>query len=113
MRLLRLAALAALVAVVALAPADSPAIDPAPAPRPTGRAEAAAAEYVKKDSRADTIRATLASHGLPNLEGKWYYAGPFDNTEGAGFDFVYPPEKSVDLKANYAGRAGARSAGRS
>ena len=50
-------------------------------------------EYINKGNRADSVRATLASHGLPNLEGKWYYAGPFDNTERAGFDFAYPPEK--------------------
>ena len=34
-----------------------------------------------KGNRSETVRATLASHGLPTLEGKWYYAGPFDNTE--------------------------------
>lgn len=61
-------------------------------------------EYVKKGSRVDTIRATLASFGKPNLEGKWYYAGPFDNTDGAGFDTAFPPEKGVDLKATYVGK---------
>ncbi|MBA4191394.1 MAG: hypothetical protein C0467_25725 [Planctomycetaceae bacterium] len=63
-------------------------------------------EYVNKGSRAETIRATLASHGLPNLEGKWYYAGPFDNNGGEAFETAYPPEKSVDLKATYAGKGG-------
>jgi hypothetical protein len=63
-------------------------------------------EYVKKDSRAETVRATLASHGLPTLGGKWYSAGPFDNTDGAGFDTAYPPEKGVDLTATYAGKRG-------
>ncbi|HEX4613950.1 MAG TPA: hypothetical protein VH092_37560 [Urbifossiella sp.] len=65
-------------------------------------------EYVKKASRADTVRATLASHKLPSLEGKWYYAGPFDNTDRAGFDAAYGPEKgNVDLKAAYPGKGGA------
>ena len=93
---MRLARLSPLVALVALAPlAAQPAKDPP-------------GEYVKKGTRADTVRATLASHGLPNLEGKWHYAGPFDNAEGAGFDFAYPPEKGVDLKATYPGKRGRR-----
>ncbi|MGD0898580.1 MAG: VCBS repeat-containing protein [Thermoguttaceae bacterium] len=39
----------------------------------------------------------------PNL-GPWYYAGPFDNTSGQGFDTAYPPEKEVDLQAEYVGK---------
>ena len=34
-----------------------------PAQPPTG-------EYVKKATRTETVKATLASHGLPNLAGK-------------------------------------------
>ena len=64
-------------------------------------------EYVNKGNRADSVRATLATYALPTLEGKWYYAGPFDNTDKAGFDFAYPPEKKVDLKATYTGKGGA------
>ncbi len=90
MRFLRLAGVAALAAVFAPLAAQPPK-------QPAG-------EYIKKGNRADSLRATLASHGLPNLEGKWYYVGPFDNTEGAGVDFAYPPEKSVDLKATYSGK---------
>lgn len=65
-------------------------------------------EYVKKGNRADTIRATLASFGMPNLEGKWYYAGPFDNTDGQGFDARYAPEteKPISLKSTYVGKNG-------
>ncbi len=63
-------------------------------------------EYVKKATRAETVRATLAAFGLPNLEGAWAYAGPFDNAEGNGFDRAYPPEKGVDRKAVYAGKGG-------
>ena len=63
-------------------------------------------EYVKKGSRSLTIRATLASHQLPNLVGKWYSVGPFDNSERQAFDTAYPPEKAVDLKATYPGKKG-------
>ena len=89
MRALPFAVLIALVAAVAATP--TPAAPPE-------------AEYVKKANRADTVRATLASHELPNLEGTWYYVGPFDNDSGEGFDTAYPPEKSVDLKATYIGK---------
>ncbi len=65
-------------------------------------------QYFKKGNRADTIRATLASYGMPNLEGKWYFAGPFDNTEGIGFDTPYAPEKEkpISLKSTYVGKNG-------
>jgi hypothetical protein len=89
---------AALAAVVALVPFATSSAQP----------KDTAGEYVNKGTRPDSARATLASHKLPNLEGKWYYAGPFDNTENAGFDFAYPPEKKVDLKATYAGKGGAK-----
>ena len=65
-----------------------------------------AGEYVKKATRAETVRATLAAHGLPTLAGKWYAAGPFDNVDRTAFDTAYPPEKGVDLKATYAGKGG-------
>jgi hypothetical protein len=80
---------------------------PAAAQTPTPFSDAG--KYVKKGNRADSIRATLASFGVPNLEGKWYYAGPFDNAGDAGFDFAYPPEKAkvVDLTATYTGKRGA------
>ncbi len=61
-------------------------------------------DYVKKATRAETARATLASFGLPNLSGKWYFAGPFDNPDRKGIDVKYPPEKEVDLKATFIGK---------
>ena len=91
---------AALAGGVALVPLSSSVAQPKDAP----------GEYVNKGGRAASATATLASHKLPNLDGKWYYAGPFDNTEGAGFDFAYPPEKKVDLKANYTGKNDAKVA---
>ena len=63
-------------------------------------------EYVKKDTRAETVQATLASHGFPDLTGKWYYAGPFDNRDRTGIDTAYPPEKKVDLKETFTGKRG-------
>ena len=65
--------------------------------------------YVKKATREETILATLKASGLPNLEGKWYAIGPFDNTGGRGFDAVYPPEKEVDLKKSYPGKGTERA----
>lgn len=64
--------------------------------------------YVKKATRAETAKATLASFGLPNLGGKWYYAGPFDNPNRKGIDVAYAPEKAVDLKATFVGKNGAK-----
>jgi len=37
---------------------------------------------------------------------RWTTIGPFDNTDGVGFDAVYPPENEIDLKATYNGKAG-------
>ncbi|HEY2785525.1 MAG TPA: hypothetical protein VGJ05_11185, partial [Fimbriiglobus sp.] len=62
------------------------------------------AAYSRKGSRGETVDATLAKLGLPHLTGSWHYAGPFDNSTRNGFDTVYPPEKSVDLKATFTGK---------
>lgn len=34
----------------------------------------------------------------------WKVIGPFDNTAEAGFDVVYPPEKTIELAASYEGK---------
>jgi glucose/arabinose dehydrogenase len=70
---------------------------PAAPPEPT---------YVKKGNRPDTLVATLKASGLPALDGKWYLIGPFDNTDGTGFDAVYPPEREIDLAKKYPGKGG-------
>lgn len=36
----------------------------------------------------------------------WKVIGPFDNTGGAGFEKVYPPEEKIDLLAEHDGKAG-------
>jgi hypothetical protein len=51
---------------------------------------------------------TPAVAGAPKV-GKWYQAGPFDNTGGSGFEKAYPPEAGVDLKAEYSGRSGEKA----
>jgi hypothetical protein len=88
---MRFAAVAALLASIAILPAQPPM-----------------GEYVKKGTRTETIVATLASHKLPTLQGKWYSAGPFDNADRKGFDFAYPPEKKLDLKDTFTGKGGAK-----
>ena len=60
--------------------------------------------YVKKTTRVETVVATLKASGLPALDGKWYYIGPFDNADGIGHEFVYPPEKEIDLTKSYDGK---------
>ena len=64
--------------------------------------------YVKKATRQETIDATLAATGLPKVAGSWHYIGPFDNTDGIGFDTAYPPEKEkpIDLAKSHTGRDG-------
>ncbi len=61
---------------------------------------------------ADGLRGLRLYHNLgrqiaPPVKssvGKWYYAGPFDNTGQLGFDKVYPPEAGVDLTKEYVGK---------
>jgi hypothetical protein len=36
----------------------------------------------------------------------WLVIGPFDNTDEAGYDTVYPPEKEIDTRAKYDGKHG-------
>jgi len=46
---------------------------------------------------------------LPKLFGfltQWKLIGPFDNTGGKGFATVFPPEKTIDLAAEYDGKSG-------
>ena len=95
----------ALPAVVLFAVAVASVHQGADAPRPP---EQPAGGYVRKADRTATVRATLASFGLPTLEGTWHYAGPFDNSNKEGFDTAYAPEKGVDLKAVYTGKDGKR-----
>jgi hypothetical protein len=42
--------------------------------------------------------------------GKWQYIGPFDYAGGRGFDTVYPPEREINLQAQYEGKGGEKVA---
>ncbi len=63
--------------------------------------------YMTEDDLVDLV-AYLFEQKTPALGMDWWHiAGPFDNGEAdAGFDKVYPPEKSVDLQATYPGKNG-------
>jgi tetratricopeptide (TPR) repeat protein len=37
---------------------------------------------------------------------RWHVIGPFDNTGEKGFDAAYPPEREIDLRRAYPGKAG-------
>jgi hypothetical protein len=57
------------------------------------------------------IAGQLGKLGVPvdltkrfNFITRWALIGPFDNTDNAGFTTAYPPEKEIDLKAQYAGK---------
>ena len=52
----------------------------------------------------ESVVASLKASGLPALDDKWYYLGPFDNADGDGFDHAYPPEKEIDLTKTYDGK---------
>jgi hypothetical protein len=46
---------------------------------------------------------------LPEVFGwvkDWRVIGPFDNTAGAGYDTVFPPEENLDFAAEYQGKTG-------
>ncbi len=48
--------------------------------------------------------ALFALAPLTNIQGKyWLMIGPFDNTDGAGFEKPYPPEQETDLAGVYDG----------
>ena len=72
----------------------------AAAPAQAGKDDAKK-DYVKRETRSETVRATLAAFGLPNLEGAWHYAGPFPLPSEDAFDKPNPPEAGIDLKAAY------------
>jgi hypothetical protein len=53
------------------------------------------------------VEVDVAAH-LGFIRG-WHFVTPFDNTDEAGYKTVYPPEKGVDLKAQYTGKGGAEA----
>jgi putative heme-binding domain-containing protein len=63
--------------------------------------------YMTEDDLVDMV-AYLFEQKTPALSMDWWHIiGPFDNGDGdAGFEKVYPPEKSIALKASYPGKSG-------
>jgi hypothetical protein len=53
--------------------------------------------------------AAAPADGMPKL-GQWQCIGPFDNSGGQGFAAVYPPEKEINLAAQYDGKNGEKAA---
>jgi hypothetical protein len=69
---------------------------------------AAARHQTQIDKIATELRTLGETVDLPKHFGfltHWKVIGPFDNTNLAGFDTVYPPEKEVALDAEYDGKA--------
>jgi hypothetical protein len=61
------------------------------------------------DALASALREMGVPVDLPGLFGwitHWRVIGPFDNSDRAGFETVYPPEADVDLNAEYPGKTG-------
>jgi hypothetical protein len=95
------------------------ALDAARALRDKDDKQAAVAAYKKAltgacdEDQVKEIAAALEKLGSPvdlaahfGFVRDWRLACPFDNTAGAKFDAVYPPEKGVDLTATYKGKNG-------
>ncbi len=62
--------------------------------------------YVKLDTREATRREALR-HYAPTLAwSPWRQIGPFDNTDAARHDVVYPPELGIDLASAVTGKGG-------
>ncbi len=59
--------------------------------------------YVKKETRAETLKASLAASGQAGWPDEWHVVGPFDNS---GLASIYPPERKLDLAAKYAVKGG-------
>ncbi|MEW6302296.1 MAG: hypothetical protein AB1705_02420 [Verrucomicrobiota bacterium] len=69
--------------------------------------------YARRATREETRRATLAALqqqlGAGDVsQSPWQLLGPFDNPRNGGLDLPYPPEKSIDLAAEYTGLNGAK-----
>lgn len=69
--------------------------------------------FARDGDQIETLSRSLADLGHPvdlvqqlGFLTQWQVIGPFDNTGGAGFEKVYPPEVRVDLLAEYPGKEG-------
>jgi len=67
--------------------------------------------YVKRGTLGETFENAYAEAERMAKEpsfGPWHVLAPFDSAGGKGFDAVYPPERGVELAAEYEGADGAR-----
>jgi hypothetical protein len=83
--------------------------DPAAATNTLQAAVAAARDVNQIKDITQRLRKAGVSVDLQRQFGflcHWQVAGPFDNTGEDGFAAVYPPEETVDLQAEYAGKDG-------
>jgi len=67
--------------------------------------------YVRNQTQAEQIAEALGKAGKPvnltkffNYVTEWHIIGPFDNTDGVGFAQAFPPERMIDLTAEYPGK---------
>jgi hypothetical protein len=73
------------------------------------RALAAARDPDQVRLLAERLRKAGRPVDLPRHFGflvRWRLIGPFDNTEGRGFDAAYPPEKEIQPDGSYQGKHG-------
>jgi putative membrane-bound dehydrogenase-like protein len=63
--------------------------------------------YLSEDELTDVVEYLLTLKTPSLTPESWLIAGPFENgPDRAGLDKEYPPEKGIDLKATYDGKAG-------
>src|SRR5262249_37189626 len=63
--------------------------------------------YLSEDELIDLTEYLLTLKTASLTVPAWHIVGPFDNGEAdAGLDRSFPPEKSIDLKAQYDGKSG-------
>jgi len=68
---------------------------------------------VRDQRQAEAFAEALDKAGQPvnltkffNFVTEWQIIGPFDNTEGIGFNQAFPPERNLDLNASFPGKEG-------
>ena len=61
-------------------------------------------DLVAKELKGLGVEVDLAAHF--GFIRQWLLIGPFDSSGGAGFQQAFPPEKTIDLTATYAGKRG-------
>ncbi|MCP4191928.1 MAG: hypothetical protein GY768_15040 [Planctomycetaceae bacterium] len=69
----------------------------------------AARDVDQIDTATKQLRELGETVDLPEHFGfimNWHLIAPFDNTNQAGFDQAYPPEKTIDLAGSYEGKEG-------